>query len=31
MRKAAKHYGETHQALEQSDKLINWRIKEKED
>jgi prephenate dehydrogenase len=31
MRKAAKHYGETHQALERSDKLINWRIKEKED
>ena len=29
MREAAKHYGETHQALERSDKLINGRIKEK--
>jgi hypothetical protein len=31
MREAAKHYGETHQALERSDRLINGRIKEKED
>lgn len=28
MREAAKHYGNTHEALERSDKLINGRIKE---
>jgi prephenate dehydrogenase len=29
MREAAEHYGETHQALERSDKLINGRIRER--
>jgi len=29
MKDAAKHYGETHQALERSDRLINGRIKER--
>jgi prephenate dehydrogenase len=28
MREAAEHYGETHQALERSDRLINGRIRE---
>jgi len=30
MRQAAEHYGETHKALERSDRVINARIKEKE-
>ncbi|MCJ7444096.1 MAG: prephenate dehydrogenase/arogenate dehydrogenase family protein [Methanotrichaceae archaeon] len=30
MRKAAKHYGKTHEALMRSDRLINDRIKDKE-
>lgn len=29
MREAAEHYGETHQALERSDQLINGRIRER--
>ena len=31
MRQAAKHYGETHQALERSDRVINARIREKKE
>ncbi len=30
MRQAAEHYGETHQALERSDRVINARIRERE-
>ena len=31
MRQAAEHYGETHQALERSDRVINARIREKKE
>jgi len=31
MREAAEHYGETHEALERSDRVINARIGEKEE
>ena len=31
MMQAAKHYGETHQALERSDRVINARIREREE
>ena len=31
MRQAAEHYGETHKALERSDRVINSRIKEKKE
>jgi len=30
MMQAAEHYGETHQALERSDRVINARIRERE-
>ncbi|NLH21098.1 MAG: prephenate dehydrogenase/arogenate dehydrogenase family protein, partial [Methanothrix sp.] len=31
MKEAAEHYGETHQALERSDRVINARIREKKE